>query len=65
MNLVEAAAVARAEQSRLRGIRLEALADLVAEGHTMRKAAAMLGIGENTAYAYWADIKRGLGWQAQ
>jgi len=62
VTLEEAAAVARAEQTRQRLLRVDTLAELVAEGHTMRKAAAIMGIGENTAYSYWAEIKRGLGW---
>jgi len=59
MTLAEAAALARAEQTRRRQERIERLADLVADGATIRAAAYKMGIGESTALAYWAEIKRG------
>lgn len=61
MDRLSAAANAREAQSRLRAERIEQLAEYVAEGHTIRSAAALIGIGESTALSYWAEIKKGLG----
>ncbi|HQS98095.1 MAG TPA: hypothetical protein PK823_16555 [Novosphingobium sp.] len=60
----EARILAREAQSALRIGRINELADRVAEGATIRAAADAMGIGQSTALEYWAQIKRGLGWQA-
>ncbi len=41
-----------------------ALAELVAEGLTVRAASAQLGITEQRGGQIWARIRAGLGWQA-
>lgn len=60
MTREEAAALARVEQTRRRQERVEHLAELVADGATIHAAATAMGIGQSTALAYWAEIKRGL-----
>lgn len=60
MTRAEAAALARIEQTRLRATRVARLADLVADGSTIRAAAVTMGIGESTALAYWAEIRKGM-----
>ena len=64
MTRAEACALARQEQSHVRAIRLDALAELISNGATLRAAAKDMGIGESTALRYWSEIKTGLGAQA-
>ena len=43
---------------------MDRLAELVSQGLEVRDAAIRMRVTKNYAYALWADIKRGLGWQA-
>lgn len=52
--------LARIEQSRRRAERVKRFVELMADGSTIRAAAKSMGIGESTALAYWAEIKRSL-----
>lgn len=60
MTREQACILARAKQSALRQERVNQLADLVADGLTIRAAAKAMGIGESTALAYWAEVKASL-----
>lgn len=42
-----------------------AFADLLAEGRGITEAAAYLGLSQQTGSAYFATIRKELGWQAQ
>lgn len=60
MTRAEACERGRARQTALRRIRLNELADRVADGQTIRAAAEAMGICEATAWNYWAEVRASL-----
>jgi hypothetical protein len=58
-------AAGREARSRLRRERMARLCDLIADGETVKRAAALIGVTESAATNMLTDIKRELGWQAQ
>lgn len=57
-------AAARARNHAARNRRIEALAELVAEGWSVAAGARHLGVSQQAGSKMWADIRAGLGEQA-
>jgi hypothetical protein len=43
---------------------MDRMADMVADGWTIKAAGAALGVGPDRALRIWKRVKDGLGWQA-